>query len=82
VVTALVLAPLGGCWWPLFITPHWIQFLARLTPHGWANLGFEKLMVFGGDAGSAVWEMVVLAAFAAAFLIVAIIRFRTDGDVS
>jgi ABC-2 type transport system permease protein len=82
VITSLVLAPLGGCWWPLFITPHWMQFVAMITPHGWANVGFEKLLVFGGDASSVVWEMVVLAGFAAAFLIVGIIRFRTDADVT
>ncbi len=35
VLTSLVLAPLGGCWWPLFITPKRMEFLARITPHGW-----------------------------------------------
>ena len=54
VLTSLILAPLGGCWWPLFITPKWMQFLAKFTPHGWATAGFNKLMVFGADFGSAV----------------------------
>ena len=40
-LTALVLAPIGGCWWPLFITPQWMQSLAKFTPHGWANGGFN-----------------------------------------
>ncbi|MEK7354011.1 MAG: ABC transporter permease, partial [Chloroflexota bacterium] len=48
-VASLVLAPLGGCWWPLFVTPRWMQFIAKFTPHGWANTGFNNLMVFGGD---------------------------------
>jgi ABC-2 type transport system permease protein len=82
VATSLILAPLGGCWWPLFITPHWMQFVAMITPHGWANTAFMKLMLFGGDASAVALEMAVLAAFAAAFLIVGIVRFRTDADVA
>ena len=78
VLFSLVLAPLGGCWWPLFITPEWMQFLAKLTPHGWATTGFNKLMLFGGDFGSAVPEMVALSAFAVAFGIIAVWRFRTS----
>jgi ABC-2 type transport system permease protein len=80
VLFSLLLAPLGGCWWPLFIEPKWMQFLAKFTPHGWANEGFNKLMLFGANAGDAVWEMAALAGFATAFIIVAIIRFRTSAD--
>lgn len=82
VLCSLLLAPLGGCWWPLFIEPKWMQFLARFTPHGWANGGFNKLMLFGATAGDAIWEMLALAGFAAAFIIVAVIRFRTSPDVT
>jgi len=78
VLTSLVMAPLGGCWWPLFITPKWMQFIAKITPHGWATTGFNKLMVFGGDFSSAVPEMIALVIFAVAFSIVAIWRFRTS----
>jgi len=52
VLTSLVLAPLGGCWWPLFITPRWMQFIAKITPHGWATTGFNKLLVFSRNAGT------------------------------
>ena len=75
-LTALVMAPLGGCWWPLFITPKWMQFIAKITPHAWANIGFNKLMVFGGDFGSVVTEMLALVGFAVAFGAIAIWRFR------
>jgi len=78
VLASLVLAPLGGCWWPLFITPEWMQFIARITPHGWATTGFNKLMVFGADFGAAVPEMLALVGFTAVFGIIAIWRFRTS----
>lgn len=78
VLTSLVLAPLGGCWWPLFITPRWMQFLAKVTPHGWATTAFNKLMLFGGDFQSVIPEIIALACFALAFGLIAILRFRTS----
>jgi ABC-2 type transport system permease protein len=78
VLVSLVLAPLGGCWWPLFITPTWMQFLAKFTPHGWANTGFNKLMVFGAEFGDVVPEMLALVGFAVVFAIIGIWRFRTS----
>jgi ABC-2 type transport system permease protein len=78
VLTSLILAPLGGCWWPLFITPKWMQFLAQFTPHGWATIGFNKLMVFGADFGSAVPSILALFGFSLVFGIIAVWRFRTS----
>ena len=50
----------------------------KLTPHGWANGGFNKLMLFGAEFGDVTQEMIALAAFAAVFLAVALWRFRTS----
>ena len=76
VLTSLVLAPIGGSWWPLFITPPFMQSLGRLTPHGWANGGLNKLMLFGAEFGDVLPEMAALLVFAAVFLTVALWRFR------
>ena len=81
-LVALVLAPIGGCWWPLFITPQWMQSLAKLTPHGWANGGFNKLMLFGAEFGDVTQEMMALAGFGVVFLAVALWRFRMSSSES
>ena len=81
-LTALVLAPIGGCWWPLFITPQWMQSLAKLTPHGWANGGFNKLMLFGAEFGDVTQEMAALAGFGVVFMAVALWRFRMSSSAS
>jgi ABC-2 type transport system permease protein len=78
VLSALILAPLGGCWWPLFFLPSWMQFLSKLTPHGWAMSGFNKLMLFGAGFGDVTTEMIVLLGFAALFALIALWRFRTS----
>lgn len=80
VLTSLILAPLGGCWWPLFITPEWMQFISKITPHAWATDAFNKLMVFGSDFNSVVTNMLVLVGFMVVFGIIAVLRFRTEAE--
>jgi ABC-2 type transport system permease protein len=82
VLCSLVLAPLGGCWWPLFIVPGWMQFLAKITPHGWANEGFNNLMIFGAKGSDVVWQMVALLVFTLVFILIAVARFRTSADAT
>ena len=76
VLASLVLAPIGGSWWPLFITPPFMQSLARLTPHGWANDGLNRLMLFGAEFTDVLPSMAALLVFAAIFLSLALWRFR------
>jgi ABC-type multidrug transport system permease subunit len=45
-----VLAALGGCWWPIEITPPWMQTLALFLPTGWAMDAMHKLVNFGYPA--------------------------------
>jgi ABC-2 type transport system permease protein len=78
VLTSLILAPLGGCWWPLFITPKWMQNMALFTPHGWATTSFNKLLLYGGRFHDVIPGMLALAAFGLAFAVIAVTRFRTS----
>lgn len=78
VITSLVLAPLGGCWWPSFLYPAWLQNVSKVTPHAWATIGFNKLMVFGAGFSAAVPSMVALLVFTAIFSLIAVWRFRTS----
>jgi len=47
VISANVLAALGGCWWPIEITPDWMQQLQLFLPTGWAMDAMHKLISFG-----------------------------------
>ncbi len=47
VVATNVLAALGGCWWPIEITPKWMQKLQLFLPTGWAMDGMHQLVSFG-----------------------------------
>jgi ABC-2 type transport system permease protein len=80
VITSLLLAPLGGCWWPSFLYPEWLQNISKITPHAWATTGFNKLMVFGASFGDVLPSMVALLVFAVIFGGMAIWRFRTSAN--
>ncbi len=58
VTAANVLGALGGCWWPIEITPLWAQRLALALPTGWAMEGMHKLVSFG----EGVWAVMPQAA--------------------
>jgi ABC-type Na+ efflux pump permease subunit len=66
VVATNVLAALGGCWWPIEITPRWAQQLALFLPTGLAMDALHKLVSFGAGAGAVVPHVLVLTALALA----------------
>ena len=61
VITSMVLAALGGCWWPIEITPFWMQALAIALPSGWTMDALHKLVNFGYGPESAVPHVAALA---------------------
>ncbi len=73
VIASNVMAALGGCWWPIEITPPWTQKLAMLFPTGWAMDALHKLMSFGDSPVSVVPH---IAAFLATALIAGYILSR------
>ena len=75
-LSANVLAALGGCWWPIEVTPSWMQSLAKMLPTGWTMDAMHKLISFQAGAASAIPQ--TLALFAAACVVgwIAARRFR------
>jgi len=74
VIASNVMAALGGCWWPIEITPRWAQKVALIFPTGWAMDALHKLMSFG-DSPMAVLPH--LTAFVACALIAGYALART-----
>lgn len=61
VLTSNVLAALGGCWWPIEITPPFLQKVALFTPTGWTMDALHKLVSFRAGAASAVPNVLALS---------------------
>jgi ABC-type multidrug transport system permease subunit len=66
VLASLVLAALGGCWWPIEITPQWMQLIALALPSGWTMDALHKLVNFAYAPATAVPHVAALAAAALA----------------
>jgi ABC-type Na+ efflux pump permease subunit len=64
VLTSNVLAALGGCWWPIEITPGWMQKLALFLPTGWAMDALHQLLIFDAGWASAMPHVLGLACLA------------------
>jgi len=60
-IATMVLAALGGCWWPIEITPAWMQSLALMLPSGWTMDAMHRLVNFGYGGLSALPHVAALA---------------------
>lgn len=60
VTGTMVLAALGGCWWPIEVTPAWMQSLALTLPTGWTMDALHKLISFGYGASTVVPHLLAL----------------------
>ena len=64
VLASLLMAALGGCWWPLEIGPPVMKHLALCTPTGWALQALHQLITFGGGWDAVLLPLFVLGGFA------------------
>ncbi len=61
VLATQLLAALGGCWWPIEITPPWMQKLSLALPTGWAMDALHKLVNFGDPSRVAIPHVAALS---------------------
>ena len=54
VMSANLLGALGGCWWPIEITPAWMQKFQLFLPTGWAMDALHKLVSFAAGPASVI----------------------------
>lgn len=64
VISSNLLAGLGGCWWPVEITPLWTQRLALFLPTGWTMDALHKLVNFGAPPATVIPHVCVSVALA------------------
>ncbi len=77
-LVVLILAPLGGAWWPLEIVPQWMQTVGHLSPVAWAMEGFRSVIFHGGGVESVITPVLILLAVTAVVFVIAVRRFRYE----
>lgn len=76
VLAANVLAALGGCWWPIEVTPDWMQAIQKLMPTGWTMDALHKLISFQAAPSTVIPNVLILIAAAGMFGFLAARRFQ------
>ncbi|MDZ7725604.1 MAG: ABC transporter permease [candidate division KSB1 bacterium] len=66
-MTALGMAALSGCWWPIEIVPGWMAVIARILPSGIALRAFHQLISYGHGLHMIIPHLFWLLAFNLSF---------------
>jgi len=78
ILATMLLAALGGCWWPLEVAPQTFKTIALFTPSYWALQGLHDVMSFGKSWSDVLPECAVIAAFGVVLTAIAIPLFHRD----
>jgi ABC-2 type transport system permease protein len=76
ILVILSISMLGGLWLPSFLLPGWVRDVALSLPTAWAMRGLGGVTWEGLGLWAVLPSIGVVAAFAAAFLAVAVLRLK------
>jgi ABC-type multidrug transport system permease subunit len=66
-IGSMVMAALGGCWWPAELMPDWMRTVAHALPTAWAMDGLHALVSFGQGLEGVLVPSAALLGFGALF---------------
>ena len=78
IMLGMVMALLGGCWYPIELFPQAVQNAVKVLPTTWAMEGLLDLVLRGKGLIDILPEAGVLVGFAAVFFVIGIWRFRYE----
>lgn len=78
IMLGMVMALLGGCWYPLELFPAAVQNAVKILPTRWAMQGMLDIVLRGQGLSAVLPEAGVLLGFALIFFILGIWRFKYE----
>ncbi|MFO0824900.1 MAG: ABC transporter permease [Gemmataceae bacterium] len=78
ILVILGVSMLGGLWLPMFLLPEWVRDTALSLPTSWAMRGLGGVTWEGLGLRAVLPNVLMVTAFAAAFLAVAVLRLKAD----
>lgn len=78
IMAGMVMALMGGCWYPLELFPAAVQNIVKILPTTWAMEGLLDLVLRNGGLIEILPEAGVLLGFAVVFFGVGVIGFRYE----
>ncbi len=77
-ILSMVLAALGGSWWPSEVMPAWLRAVGHAFPTAWAMDGFHALVSFGHGLEAVLLPASVLLGFGMLFAVLGARFLRYD----
>ena len=74
----MVMALLGGCWYPLELFPKVVGQIVHVLPTTWAMQGLLDIVLRGAGVMQVLLEAAVLLGFAVLFFVIGVRRFRYE----
>jgi ABC-2 type transport system permease protein len=74
----MVMALLGGCWYPIELFPQFVRTAVKVLPTSWAMQGMLDIVLRGQGLAGVLPEALVLLGFAALFFFFGVWRFRWE----
>jgi len=78
IMLGMVMALLGGCWYPIELFPQVVRTAVKVLPTTWAMQGMMDIALRGQGVSGILLEAGVLVGFAAVFFAVGVWRFRYE----
>jgi ABC-2 type transport system permease protein len=78
IMLGMVMALLGGCWYPIELFPAAVRTAVQIFPTTWAMQGMLGVIQRGQGVTGILPEAGVLFGFAALFFAIGILRFRYE----
>ena len=78
IMIGMVMAMMGGCWYPIELFPQMIRNAAKILPTSWAMGGLLDISVRGQGVEGVWLESLVLCGFALVFFTIGVWRFKYE----
>jgi ABC-2 type transport system permease protein len=75
---AMILAPIGGAWWPMEIVPDVMKTVGHISPTAWAMDAFQEMMFYDGGVIDILPMVGVLLAMAVVFFAFGVWNFEYE----
>jgi ABC-2 type transport system permease protein len=78
IMTGMIMALLGGCWYPLEMFPQTVQNVVKILPTTWAMRGLLDIVLRGQGLTAILPDAGILLGFAVVFFGIGILRFKYE----
>ena len=78
IMIGMVMAMLGGCWYPIELFPQVMRTAAQALPTYWSMQGMLDILVRGQGISGVLLESGILLGFALVFFVIGVLRFRYE----